>query len=737
MSNGRTVRFRARLLFAALCVATLLVAACGGGGGSESASAGGGGGGGGGGGPPTPPPPMTFPITAFADAGGGNVIVSASNTLTTGALVLISGTTNYNGTFTVLTATATTFTITVPFAGNDATGFWQLAGGMIAGCTTTGATGAITLSNSVSRFTGVAPLAVFFDASGTTTTPATPRPFHDLGYGWNFGDSGPSAGNWTTGSRPGASSKNAATGPVAAHVYETAGTYDVTLTITDGANIVTNACVRIAVLDPDVVFAGANTICFSQSGNFTEAPCNAAGTVQVPGPGLTFNSAIAMAAPGKRLLFRRGESWDVPTAARLMVNGPGIIGSYGSAPAAPLVRGTGGGTMLAISDGSSPNISDWRVMDLEIDGLGDPTTNAVIGAGGASQITFLRLNAHNVKNGVQFSESILLVLGPPHALYDQIAIVGSTIQNLDDGGGTTCSPPGGFNGGVGMFLQANQLAVLGNNVVDATQAEHVVRIQFADRAAIQSNNLRLPACTKTALTVRAVTQGSATVTTYTTQKMVISDNLLEAGQSQIPFQIEPSASSQDQRLRDIIVDGNLVRGSGGSAQVGLQVSADEVTIRNNVFDLTGAFTYTCTILRQSGAEPAHSELRVYNNTCFTSDVTGNPLRIVQAQTGASNITIANNLGYAPSAGASQVVLNLGATGITGGSGTFGNSMDAQIQGTSPNFVGGLSPSNASDFALNSPSYAINNGVSVPVFTDIFRTVLRPQGAAFDTGAAEQ
>ena len=48
------------------------------------------------------------------------------------------------------------------------------------------------------RTTGVAPLAVFFDASGTTDTVETPYPFHELDYSWNFGDSG--AGNWTYGS---------------------------------------------------------------------------------------------------------------------------------------------------------------------------------------------------------------------------------------------------------------------------------------------------------------------------------------------------------------------------------------------------------------------------------------------------------------------------------------------------------------------------------------------------------
>ena len=128
---------------------------CGGGGSSTLTSVAFSGGGGG------PPPIVTTPISAFADAGGGTVTVTSPNTLTAGAIVVITGTTNYNGTFTVLGATATSFTITAAFVANDAGGAWQPGGGLIAGCTaaTVGAPGAITLPSMVtvpSRLTGVA-----------------------------------------------------------------------------------------------------------------------------------------------------------------------------------------------------------------------------------------------------------------------------------------------------------------------------------------------------------------------------------------------------------------------------------------------------------------------------------------------------------------------------------------------------------------------------------------------------
>src|SRR5262245_45132397 len=75
------------------------------------------------------------------------------------------------------------------------------------------AAGAVTVQLSPSRTNGVAPLAVFFDATGTTAT-STTRPFHDLDYTWTFGD--PASGSRSTSGR----SKNQAKGAVAAHVFE-------------------------------------------------------------------------------------------------------------------------------------------------------------------------------------------------------------------------------------------------------------------------------------------------------------------------------------------------------------------------------------------------------------------------------------------------------------------------------------------------------------------------------------
>ena len=65
-------------------------------------------------------------ITAFADAGDATHVIVTSNghALLDGETVSISGTTNYNGVFTVSSSLVNTFEIVDTWVANDATGTW-------------------------------------------------------------------------------------------------------------------------------------------------------------------------------------------------------------------------------------------------------------------------------------------------------------------------------------------------------------------------------------------------------------------------------------------------------------------------------------------------------------------------------------------------------------------------------------------------------------------------------------
>ena len=67
----------------------------------------------------------TAVITAFADAGGGQVTVTSANSFINGESLTISGTDNYNGIFTVANAAPSNFEITATWVSDDAKGAWH------------------------------------------------------------------------------------------------------------------------------------------------------------------------------------------------------------------------------------------------------------------------------------------------------------------------------------------------------------------------------------------------------------------------------------------------------------------------------------------------------------------------------------------------------------------------------------------------------------------------------------
>ena len=72
---------------------------------------------------------LTGSITAFADGGSGQVTVtSANHGLHDNDSVTITGTTNYNGTFTITNTDTNTFEITDTWVSDDATGTWTTTG---------------------------------------------------------------------------------------------------------------------------------------------------------------------------------------------------------------------------------------------------------------------------------------------------------------------------------------------------------------------------------------------------------------------------------------------------------------------------------------------------------------------------------------------------------------------------------------------------------------------------------
>lgn len=212
-----------------------------------------------------------------------------------------------------------------------------IADGQANGTITSTYNAVITASMSPSRITGVAPLYVNFDMTGTTSSAST-NPTHECFFATDFGDSG--AGVFANGVQSaGLTSKNAGYGPVTGHVYETPGTYYPSMTVLDGdGNLVTKTG-TVVVDDPDAVYAGALTICISHSNNFTGAP---SGATQVYTSGNTDMYAAwnTHKASNKRILFCKADSWTASATVSLDGYTGVFLGGYGTGVAHTFASGT-------------------------------------------------------------------------------------------------------------------------------------------------------------------------------------------------------------------------------------------------------------------------------------------------------------------------------------------------------------------------------------------------------------
>lgn len=619
----------------------------------------------------------------------------------------------------------------------------------------TGATAAITESVIASRTSGVAPLAVFFDATGTTAT-ATTRPFHDLEFSWTFGETG--LGNWAKG-RPNAS-RNAAKGPVAAHVFETAGVYTVTVVVKDGVNTVTNSCTQITVTDPDTVYSGLNTVCIGAAVDPTPGaggcPAGADHHIQP-----NFTTAVnTYLATGKRVLFKAGDTFGGTTGTTISANGPWTLGSFPVGSSAKVANTGTNVTVIAIGSGAGLFNADGRIMDMEIDGSAgtvlDITTGAKVSSisavGNFDQLTFLRLNIHDVFDGPIFyggNGSPINVAGNNH-VWDQLTIVESTIKTIGYNDPTDLDPFSFASGTHGVFIFATRFAMLGNLIEDSIAGEHLARLEYLSKAVVSNNTLKTGPVTKETIALRTTGQvdpapaADATVsyvrhvlpTPSPTQYVVISDNNLTLD-SAAGIRVAPANDSLPGAIQNVITERNYYQGAPASAacgglcaQVAVVTQANGHTMRNEIVDMENFKAFRLVQVRGGvGLGMAvGSNVSIYNNSGYSGANSGGTAYMTLLDAGTSNIKVKNNLVYVPANVAFpntsiSLCSHVGGCAAVAGLDRSANSTDAsttnQMKLTSPLFAATPPVVLTTDWKPTAGSYAIGSGAAVPVFSDFF------------------
>lgn len=535
----------------------------------------------------------------------------------------------------------------------------------------------------VSRTTGVAPLAITFDALATTAPLLTALPFSDIYYFWRFSDDRGTF--WTTGTNIGSNNKNEAVGPVTQHTFLTPGTYTVELVacqINSAGQLIqtTTTFPNIVVTDPDVVFA-ANTIYISQSGvpvpGVDDGVPSGATVQQVSNPA----TIETLAETYKRILLKRGDTWPVTASIDLdqvSRTGEGIIGAYGTG-AKPTLNLTYDGTVFR----TSAVCDDWRFVDLKVtcDGIGRKGNGRSFTLLGSTDLLLLRCEA----SGAYYD----IISNDNRGLYIVDSVLGP-LETWVSGAGGYCI----YNSG------SERVHIMGTHWYGGTN--HGCRLQGLKKGSIDYNTGggNIPGNARGAVfTLRGWAPWSVT---DWTENVHVGHNVFAGNDENLAtINCSPQNNTSSEALRRVILDGNLVTSTISNVMT-CEVTT-EFTVRNTIW-ISGATSGVDVRGQNTSGVPLPTQNFWYNNTFYCANVGGSLTAFYMYGT-VSGIEFTNNIAYAPN------ITSTTFTNGTGGQVTVTNSSsDSQMRLNLP-FVS-ATPVVPADFAA--ANYALGGGVWVPV-----------------------
>jgi hypothetical protein len=378
------------------------------------------------------------------------------------------------------------------------------------------ASAAITPRIAVNCSSGVAPLAVFVDATGTAGLAA--GDFVNALFTWNFDRDGIDPAGKFARTR----------GFVAAHVYETPGTYTITLNVVDRGGAAAAATAQVAVLP----FSGTTYYVASGGSNA------ATGTSMSEPLAAPDYALLHKAAPNTRILVRRGDRFTV-NAFTVSGDGPVIVGAY-SDPGRPsdqapvLFNNQDGWGFISFDD----KTRDWRMMDIHVRGAGVNTS------------------ATPAQRGFSLMGAGILLLRIEVDSMARDAFAGGGLNNFifncslhDFGGyGYWCSP-------------INQGAFVGNVSRRQNGGEHLFRTQSGSKEFIAYNDLGEAVNVMSGIQIRG-NSGQA----YLLGNRVEKD-----------CAFHPQNSTSEEHESYCVADGNTF------INAGFGMAAKHIAIRNNRF----------------------------------------------------------------------------------------------------------------------------------------------------------
>ena len=556
------------------------------------------------------------------------------------------------------------------------------------------------IARGASRTSGVAPLSVFFTA-GFANGSASNRDFDELEYAWDFDDL--PSGNWATTGQ----SKNEAKGPVASHVFESAGTYHVELTVRNASGIIDSETITITVSDPDAHFPGTNTTCFSDTSNNNFSGCPA-GATQVTTDDI---SEIAnYVGSHRRVLLQRGSAWARSGRIDFPANLTTLhIGAYGNCQS-PSAQGICSNAPQINMSGSSEFIvvdrsRDWRLTDIRF--TGEASNFGIIsGSVDIRRLLLLRIQTTGFYDSIIWGNW----RGSDSDRIAENSVVSCNISDTER---------------YATIIGGEQLTYMGNIAADST-TYHITRIWFSYQGVISHNILSGASYTNSsglhALKFHGPSEsqvGSYAQTgsggMHHRSKFTLIANNLFGSSGPWPVSIGPQNSTSNENLSDLIIEKNRFIAAYGSqsprpVNTGLMFGGRYVTVRNNIFDGSGNTEgYRGVVIERRGIENTPLGNRIYNNTIYKDGTSVWPYEGVVVDSTASDTIIRNNFVSFPVANNKELITDYS------GNATVSHNLLVDNHG----FVDATNNNPLRrNFSLTASSPAINQGTNVPVFEDI-------------------
>jgi len=578
----------------------------------------------------------------------------------------------------------------------------------------------IGINLTTNRISGIAPLSVFFDAANTTHTDNNIDPFLDLHYQWYFHDTAAySSGTWKYSCK----SKNLATGPLAAHIFDDPGTYQVRLTVMDRNGNQTSTTVDITVESPESLTTYCVADVSGNGGDFMGCPLdtNSDGNCDVT-PNQCLDSSNMVNATrrrltgGNRILFRRGDTFTGTTTGIRFSGSKGIVGAFGAeSQPAPI---------WLFSDSSQlndqvvalrfNNAFDWRFMDIDL--VADPGTFTSLG------VVLSVLESRNILQYRVSSRAWGNFGSVMHTKWNGSSAIGADffpenifIVDVD------YTELADLAGGWAMWFQMDSSAMMGVFVEahDKGQAEGIYRSQHSKKVLIQHNRLQNPGIArggKQNISIRTCEHPNSLCTANTyTEEVIISDNILVAPHMVGPIQVPPGPQRRYIVERNFIHYGASVRMDYWDAMHFTGNGPEGLVVRNNISDQSMPSGYVG--IEHSLVLTGPNQAKVYNNTMYWKNNGGS----ATICTNVINGPCTNNLIYAPGAFAE-------------GSGTENNLANADFSG-SPFSAAITVPPLPQQFIPDSSQMPSGTTLVAPKAIDDFFGNIRPLDS-ISVGAAE-